>query len=422
MSNILEKINREMVVNFLFRSVHVFIKQGVNFLIFFISARLLSPYEFGVYNYALALILLVALFGDFGISAATTKYVSKYSIIDQNKIKYVLFNSLIIIFSLSILVTILSVIFGKYYLGDKYIYFMYLLPLIFLIPITSLYDGILRGLKKIKILTAISSFAGLISLSLVYLLIHKYGLLGAFLAQNLFYLILALGLVLNFKEFHIKFNKDVIKEIGGYSLIIGVIWASYFLYTRVDILILGYYGFIVQIGYYEIVNKIIMFLLMPAAIFSQIEAPNITRQYYEGNKLKIFNKLEKYIGYTLIFSLFLSIITYIATQFLLKNFLLNYYNGPIINILIILLICFVFQNTADLIGNTFIISTGHAKLNMVNIVIFGIINFFSDLYFVDRYGFIGVAYSKVIILSIGSLSLIFIYYKRIKKELVNYHE
>ena len=54
------------------------VKDGVNFVIFILAAKLLSPYEFGVYNYVLAAIFFLILFGDFGISMAASKYVAEY--------------------------------------------------------------------------------------------------------------------------------------------------------------------------------------------------------------------------------------------------------------------------------------------------------------------------------------------------------
>src|SRR3989344_190829 len=149
--------HRETIHNFIWRSLQVFGKQGITFLIFILCAKMLSPYEFGIYNYVLTIIFFLIIFGDFGISTAASKYVAEYNVTDKNKLKAVLFNSGIIILGLTIIITILTLIIGPLYLKDKYIYVFYLLPLVFLAPMTSLYDGIYRGLKKFKQLAIIST-------------------------------------------------------------------------------------------------------------------------------------------------------------------------------------------------------------------------------------------------------------------------
>ena len=134
--------HKEIIHNFFWRSLQIFGKQGITFLIFILCAKLLIPYEFGIYNYVLAIILFLIVFADFGMSTATSKYVTEYNITDKEKLKSVLFNSGIIILGLTFIVSSVVLLFGKFYLGEKYIYVLYLLPLIFLIPITPLYAGI----------------------------------------------------------------------------------------------------------------------------------------------------------------------------------------------------------------------------------------------------------------------------------------
>lgn len=269
--------HKETINNFIWRALQILGQNGITFLIFILCAKFLSPYNFGIYNYALAIIFFLIIFGDFGISTATSKYVAEYNVTNKDKLKSVLFNSEIIIFGLSILITILTLIFGSSYLKDKYLYVLWLLPIVFLAPMTSLYDGIYRGLKKFKQLALISIITTIILLPFVYFLIEQWGLIGALIVQNLFYLILLFVLALGYREFHFKFNKEVIKEVGKYSIIVGIANLGYFIFTGINVLILGHFGFITEIGYYQIINKIFMILIIPFTILSQIIAPNITK-------------------------------------------------------------------------------------------------------------------------------------------------
>jgi len=403
--------HNEIIHNLIWRSMQIFGKQGITFLIFILSAKMLSPFEFGIYNYVIALISLLVIFSDFGISTATSKYVAEYNVTDKEKLKSILFNTGIIIASLTAVISVVVLFFGKVFLGDKYLYVVYLLPLVFLTPITSLYDGIYRGLKKFKYLAIISLIIGLISLSFVYILIKQYGLIGALISQNLFYLLLFLALGFGYRDFSLKINKDVMINIGEYSLFVGVAGLSYFLYTRIDVLILGHFDYIVEIGVYEIVNKVIMLLIIPFAIISQVVAPDITRLYSKGKLDYLVMKIQKYMFFSFLLGLALSFVTFFFFHLVLKMFLPEYYNSTILFTLNILLFIFLFQCVSYVVGNGFSISTGHAKLNMRVLMIFGIINVILDIILIKAYGFNGLIYTKLIVGVLANISFILYYYK-----------
>jgi len=329
--------HKETVHNFIWRSLQIFGKQGITFLIFILCAKLLTPYDFGIYNYILAVVFFLIIFGDFGISTATSKYVAEYNATDKQKLKFILFNSLIII-GLGVVVTLLTVLFGGYFLKEKYTYVLYTLPLLFLAPISSLYDGIFRGLKRFKELAIISLSVGFPSIIFVYLLVKNFGLIGALVSQNLFYFILVLTLSLVYRNLYFQFDKKLTKKIFNYSLIIGLTSISYFLYTKVDILVLGHFGFIEEIGYYEIVNKIYELIKLPILILAVTLAPTITK-YYAQEKYKIVkNKFIKHFLYSLIFGILLSILLYFVIPIIIKSFLSKYFISETILIFNLLLI------------------------------------------------------------------------------------
>ncbi|MFA5856444.1 MAG: oligosaccharide flippase family protein [Candidatus Pacearchaeota archaeon] len=409
--------NKETIHNFIWRSIQIFGKQGITFLIFIICAKLLLPYDFGIYNYVLTIVFFLVIFGDFGISASTSKYVAEYNATDKRKLKLVLFNSGIIILALTIIVTIITLLFGKLYLQEKYIYVLYLLPLIFLAPMTSLYDGIYRGLKKFKQLAIISVIIGLFSLTFIYFLINQYGLIGALIAQNIFYLLLFISLALGFRDFKFEFNKKIIKEIGSYSLIIGIGGLSYFIYSRINILILGNYNYIVEIGYYELINKIFLILMLPFNIFSQVISPQITELYSKKKIKNLIRDYKKYIFLSFILSLFISLIILFLFPIILKLFLNKYYNPLIIRMMSFMLVILVTQAITAISAVGFSTSTGHAKLNMYFLIIFGLINIPLTIIFIEYFGFIGVIYSTVLIRFITDISFTIIYFFILKSDL-----
>jgi O-antigen/teichoic acid export membrane protein len=410
------KNHGETILNVFWRGLQLAVKDGVSFVIFILAAKLLLPYEFGVYNYLLAVVFFLILFGDFGISVAASKYVAQYQATDPEKLKYVLFNSALVILALTILVTAGTLLLGPYFLRDRYLDLLYILPLVFLAPMTSLYDGIYRGLKKFKQLALLSTGVSVLSLGFIYFLIRQYGLTGAILSQNLYYLFLFLTLALGYRDFIFKMNREILKSIGGYALVIGIIHVSAFLYTRVDILILGSFDLIVEIGYYEIVNKVLMIMQLPFLVYAQVQAPNMVAAYFREGTSVILKTLTEYIQYATVISLLLAILTGLVVPWILENFLPEYNLPGVIEILYIFLFLFIFQNVSNLVGNTFIISTGHARINMINIIVFGILNLLLDILLVRHYGYMGIAYAKLIVMILGSLSLIVFYKLALRKK------
>jgi len=408
--------HKETIHNFIWRSLQIFGKQGITFLIFILCAKLLTPYDFGLYNYALAIIFFFIIFGDFGISAATSKYVAEYNAINKDKLKLVLFNSGIVIVGLTIIITILTLLIGPWYLKDKYIYVLYLLPLIFLAPMTSLYDGIYRGLKKFKQLAILSLIVGVLSIPFVYLLVKQYGLIGALIAQNLFYFILLINLAFSYREFHLKFNKEVMKEVGKYSIIIGISSIAFFLYSRADIIILGHFGYIKEIGYYGVIIQVFNIMVIPLTLLAQVISPNITSNFAKKEYDKIREKLNYFMKLVIPISILIAIIFYFLFPEIIRILLPKYYikemliSITILSFLIPTKIWGVFQT------QSFIVSTGYAKIIAVTTLIGGVLNVIFDIILIKLIGFTGVFWVTLII---HSLNIIFqtSYYKHKIKSL-----
>jgi len=406
--------HKETIHNFSWRAIQIGTKQGITFLIFILCAKLLIPYEFGIYNYVLAIVFFLIMFADFGISTATSKYVAEYNVTDKEKLKSVLFNSGIIILGLTIIISLIAIFFGKFYLGDKYVYILYLLPLIFLIPMTSLYDGIYRGLKKFKKLSIISIIVGLFSLSFVYLLIKQYGLTGALIAQNLFYFILFLALAFGYKEFHFKLNKGVMKEIGKYAFVFGIATFGYYLFSRVDILILGHFGYINEIATYELINKIFLVLLVPFAIIGQVVAPNFARDYALKKYNKIYQKLKKYIIIFLFIAIIFLFITALLFPIIVKLFFQEYYNNLFFIIFIPTLMIYAIYVFSATMTAGIIVATGYAKIMSKVNILAGFLNLILSLILLNFWGFVGIIYATAISCFIVTIISYLLFYFKIK--------
>jgi PST family polysaccharide transporter len=403
--------HQQTIHNFSWRALQTFGKQIVTFSILILSAKLLTPYDFGIYNYILAIIFLLIVFSDFGISSATSKYVAEYNATDKKKLKLILFNSSVIVVSLALAISLLTVIIGKYVFDEKYVYVLYVLPMLFFAPINSLYDGIFRGLKRFRDLAIISLSVGISSLIFVYILISKYGLIGALVSQSLFYIILTIVLFLTYGNLHVQFDRKIMRTLLDYSLVIGVSSIGYFLYSRVDILVLGHYGYVEEIGYYELINKGFELMFLPFALLAQVIAPDITAYFAKKDYDQVRTKLFSFMKIIVPLSILIAITFYYLFPLLIMEFLTEYYvEGMLISIFILsFLIPFkiwgVFQT------QSFIVATGFARIIAITTMIGGILNIILDIVAINLIGFTGVFWVTLII---HSMNIIFqtIYYKR----------
>jgi len=278
---------------------------------------------------------------------------------------------------------------------------------------TSLYDGIYRGLKKFKTLAIISTIIGVLSIPVVYFLVKQYGLIGALIAQNLFYLVLLIGLALGYREFHFKLNKEVMKQIGNYSFVFGIATLGYYLFSRIDILILGHFGYIKEIATYELLNKIFLILLTPFAIIGQVIAPNFTELYVKKKYKTIQTKFKKYILISLLSSILFGIILYMGFKIFIPIFFNEYNNGIFLLMILPVTLTYLIQVYCTYINAGIIVSTGYAKLMVYISSWLGLLNILLSLILLQHFSYMGVIYANLISNIMGIILLHMIFYIKI---------
>ena len=388
--------HNETVTNFFWRSIHVLGNQGITLLIFLTCAKLLTVYDFGRYNYLLTIIILLTIFGDCGISIATSKFVAEYNAINKVKLRLVLFNSGLIILIISVCIYAVILLFGRSIFGSNYRNVLLLLPLIFLVPMTSLYDGIYVGLKRFKLLALISLAVGFCSLSFVYILIKRYGFTGALVAQNLFYILLFVSLAAAYRGFSFTLDRSVLKDIGGYSILIGIANVGIFLYFRFDVLILGLFNYINEIAFYELANKILLFLVMPWTILSQVVAPDITRAFSEKNMEMIRLKLAKFTRLSLLYGTAISIIAFLTIKPLISLYLPDYNKGIFYLFFSVMMFILPMRLLGTVLAGSFIIPTGNAKILTYINMIFGVSKIAINFAVIMMFGVVGILISTLV--------------------------
>jgi O-antigen/teichoic acid export membrane protein len=407
------KTRKDILQGYIWRSIQTFGKQGSSFIIFMIATSLLPAESMGIYNYVYATVVLLISFADFGISTATAKYVAQYQIEKPEKVKNILFNSTILVVFMGVFVSFIVFIFGKTLLGEYYQLFVYISPLIFISPISSILDGYYRGLRKFKKLAIVSILIGLFSVSCSYFLISKYGILGALFSQNILYFLYIPALLFGIGLIRFNFDKEIVKKIAQYSLVFGIATLGYLLYSRVNTLILGEYGYFEEIAYYEFSNKIFNILILPFNILGQVLLPSVAGAYTKGKYVEIKNVFRKF---TKIFTGIVVIaipVVFILIRVFVHKFYPLYDNQTFYTILLPVLIIYGGLAFSGPVTNGIIVSTGHASLLAVINIVFGVLNVIVSFLLINSYGYISVIWTTVITQTLGIIILYFLYYKKL---------
>lgn len=408
--------NKELSSSFLWRLLQVISKQGSSALMFFIATFFLSKQEMGIYNYISSALFLLVAFSDFGISTATSKYVAQYNTSQKEKVNRVLFNSGLIIFLVSIVVILLMIIFAKRLLPNYYSYLYYSLPFVLIYPLTSLIDGIYRGLKRFKTLAIVSILNGLIGVLFSYFFVTNWGLIGALLTQVCFFSTYVIALLVLNKNIEFKVDKGILKDIGGYSVYFGIASVGYFLISKVNIIILGNYNLLEEIAVYELLNKIYIIYLIPLSVLGQVLAPNIVEMFTLKRYVKVISLFKKILVYSFGLTILFIPLSILLTNMVLHIFFPGYVNEVLFALLLPVTLTYAKAIPVVVINTSMITSTGHARYMAVENVLVGILNVLLNIFVVRIYGYVGVVWVTLVLQTLSMIVLYVVYYLALLKK------
>ena len=409
------KNNKELSKSFLWRLTQILSKQGTSALMFFIATYFLAKEDMGIYTYISSALLLLVIFADFGISTATSRYITLYNTEDKSKVKKVFFNSSLMIFGISMIV-ILTVFLLKEYISIKYYdYILYALPMVFISPMTSLLDGIYRGLKKFKQLAIVSLLNSFVGILISYILVTSYGIIGAIWAQIIYFSIYSFILLILHKEYEFKIDRKIVRDIGKYSLSFGIATLGFYLFSKVNILILGKYDLLEEIAVYELLNKVFTVFLIPFSVLGQVLAPNIVEMFSLKKIDEVKNVFKKLLKYLLLFNVFFIPLSTILARIGINLFFPSYNNGIMESLLLPISLTYAVAIPVVVINTGILTSTGHAKLMAIQNIVSGIVNVILNIFVIQKYGYLGVVWVTFSIQILSTLILYIVYYSKLSK-------
>lgn len=385
--------------DFAWRSVQIYLKEGAVFLLFLLAVKLLLPEQFGLYSYVSSFAYFFILMGDFGISATTAKLVAeREGQVDgegRSALDSIFTSSLIGVLALSALSLTAALGIGYFFLGPNLSLLWYLAPSIVLAPLASFFDGYYRGQRKFKLLSSFSIAAFVVFALSAAWLVFTYGLIGALISQNIFYAAFLLATLVAQKcvDFHI--DPAVVRELIHYSLIVGLGSVGYFLFTKIDIVILGKFGYLVEAANYELTTKIFSIGIISFSVFGQVIAPYLIKLQSDPVALKA--KIALYRARVITGAVLVTLLAALIIPLAVSYFLPAYYTPAFLTGFMILALVLPFDLWAVVQRQGMLVPLGLASVVTVSTLVGGVLNVLLDVALIYWVGAIGVFASTVVI-------------------------
>lgn len=387
----------------------------LNLLTSVLLARFLGADGFGLYSLGLSISVLLNVFTNFGFPQGIVKFSIKNRAEDNNeKVKGVLYSSLIFSVSLCVLIVIAQLLFAKeisrmFFDDDSLKNVLIIFGLS--IPFNTLYTfpaAFAQAFKKIKYQTIILSITRPLSFLLFTLVVVAFNWdLDAVLYANLISTIVTavIGFYFIIRYFP-EFYQAKVKPIYEFKNLITFSSQTMFtgflsiLMIKIDRIMIGYFSTSSDVGIYSAAANLainVTFFLTPfAMIFSPISA-----ELYHLNKLEELNGAFKNVTrWLLIFTLPLFFILAGFSNELLIMFGKDFTIGG--TVLILISLAELINVSTGPVGILLKMS-GHQLVDLKISILVLVINIFLNYFLIPVYGLIGAAIATAVAISITHL-------------------
>lgn len=392
---------------------HIFLSQIVNKIVTFSSSifivRFLSKGEFGLYTYANNIISMFLLFNGLGAVSGYLQFGSEY----RNNIKmlkaYEKYSWKMGIYS-SIFITAIIICFAVLY-SFKIEGALYVVILMSLIPLVNfIFSHIEMGFRvrlQNKIYSSMTTIYNIFLFIATIFGAYFFQITGVVLFQYIAYLVcILIGCYI-----HNKYNSDAIQAELTRDRKIAFLKLSFISSINNGISqmlhILGVFVIGLLIPNEETIATYKTATTIPFAMnFIPLTIMMYVYPYFASNNQNIvwikenYYKLLKYLGLlNLLISLFMFVF---ASQIILIFFGAEYYDA--IAPFRILSIGYFITATFRIPSGNILLSLRRVKFNFFNALLSGVLNIFLNFLLIRRIGYIGAAYSTIIVYIISSLT------------------
>jgi O-antigen/teichoic acid export membrane protein len=377
-----------------------FVTQVISFIGFIYIARMLGPYDYGIYVTVGAFVGMFDILLLGGLNKTVMREGSKdlASMHIHLEKTIGLRNVLVLI---AIIVCIICSLFTPYGFQTKLYIVLFSSQLVYT-GLRGFLGTIYQATEKMHYISilSIANRALFVCLSIAFLW-YGFGLLALFLiALFSHFSTLAINYRLsqrfvNFNFFSkVQFDKDLLKPALIFSLMVFLV----FLITRIDLLMISFLGTAEDVGIYGVASKICRQGMMLRNVTVTAFFPIFVKRFHSGamNGRRLLQYSLLFFSGVLALALAFSFFVEEATTFLFGSEYQN--SGGILKVLMF----YVAFSWATLPFTTAAQATHNEKYMLIALSIMAASNVPLNYAFFLKYGLIGIAYSKLVIFSVGS--------------------
>lgn len=375
---------------------------GLKFVLNAILTRGLGSGLFGVYAFAKTLISVFVVLSRAGTGKSILRYVPateddperRNAVVGLAYLTVLVGSALIGVALYVIAPTISSLTLENPLLVDVLRIFAILLPFKSVMQLT---NAVFRSIEKLELQVAVSDIAepvtNIVVVSIALFL--GYSLIGAVAALAIG-AVLVCSVALSLVYVKTDIRPDIITnrssretfEFYNYSIPLTLKDLGSILYTRVDILMVGFFLVESAVGIYQIAILVSSLLILPLQGFNQLFPPIASRLYTNNEFEELESMFRIVTRWTLTVAIPMALVTMVYPTELLRIFGPDFPAGGTVLILFTLA-----QLTNCAVGPSgfLLMMTDHQYLNMANQWTLGVMNIGLNYLLILEFGFIGAA-------------------------------
>lgn len=382
----------------------------LGFVVNLILTRLLGASLYGTYSYSKTILSLGKVFGDVGSSEAVIRFLPEFDEEERSGIfSIAFFSSLFASFVIVLMVYLFAPSINSYTLGNDVfvpsfrMFLGLLIPAVLLALICNTFRAIESPFYQIGIRKVM--YPGLRLLAVIISAFLGYSLFGIVVSLVVAaFLTFGISMYILFKKTNIRIKATSggmnLKEYYNYSLPMVFTHAGSLLYTRLDILMIGYFLSDVDVGIYNIAILVATFTGMPLSGLNQIFPPIASRLHSDSRYEELQRVFSTITRWAFTLALFGSLSVAVFRTEILLLFGEEFLMGE--TVLILFLISQLIRNAVGPSGYL-LMMTDHQYLVMFNRWLLGISNVFLNYFLILKVGFVGAALGSALSLALVNI-------------------
>ncbi|MHA1988849.1 MAG: oligosaccharide flippase family protein, partial [Promethearchaeota archaeon] len=387
-----------------------------HFVSIMILTRALSKVDFGVYALILVINNLFLILSGLGLDVTLVKYISSNKKEERSSVfTKILYTKIL---SLSFFTT-LFIFTGNLFLpffSEKIIDYIFFIPILFFLgSFRDLFFKVLQGLNYFKKYAATQIVSAMTRFLLIaYIYLQGNLNLNTLILVEILTVIVVLLTELKLVPFKLLVDKKVkkmnIKSIMNFAFPIYVNNIFGFMYSRINLVIIGALLMPVSVAYYDVGAKIPQALKKMFSSFILVFFPNLSKLFSAGQKSsgeKLVNKSLNAISILLSIAVLISFL--FRSEIITLVFSERYADSSLVFAL--LMLNFTLVALANILGYTNL-SAGYPKVPMKVNIICSFIGIGGSLLLIPQIGYVGAAYSLIVMNIVAQLLYLF-YLRRV---------